>query len=120
MAANLAEHLRTIVTESEQTYLDSLAYTLGQRRSKLPWVNTQSAKSISELINKLEVSQLSPRRTQEKPRIAFAFTGQGAQWWAMGRELIEAYPIFKDTINAAQSHLSDLGCTWSIIGRSFL
>ncbi|KAK5948972.1 Type I Iterative PKS [Knufia fluminis] len=115
MAANLAEHLRTIVTESEQTYLDSLAYTLGQRRSKLPWVNTQSAKSISELINKLEVSQLSPRRTQEKPRIAFAFTGQGAQWWAMGRELIEAYPIFKDTINAAQSHLSDLGCTWSII-----
>ena len=116
MVSNLVQHLKTTAPDSQETYLDNLAYTLGQRRSKLSWVNAQSATSLPELIRKLEASQSNPSRTQEKPRVGFVFTGQGAQWWAMGRELIEAYPIFKATIAAAENHLKDLGCTWSVLG----
>lgn len=35
------------------------------------------------------------------------FTGQGAKWYAMGRELIEAYPVFKEAIQEADKHIFD-------------
>lgn len=114
-ATNLLEHLRSAPPESEQAFLDDLAYTLGQRRSKLTWVNVQSASSLKELTRKLDASKSSPRKAQEKPSVAFVFTGQGAQWWAMGRELIEAYPVFKSTIIEANAYLQELGCTWNLL-----
>lgn len=115
IATNLLEHLREVSPGSEQDYLNSLAYTLGQRRSKLPWTNVQSASTLKELTRKLDASKSSPRKTQEKPKVAFVFTGQGAQWWAMGRELIEAYPIFKSTITEANGYLQAMGCTWDLL-----
>jgi acyl transferase domain-containing protein len=42
------------------------------------------------------------------------FTGQGAQWYAMGRELIEPYPVFKATLFEAESYLNDFGTDWSL------
>ena len=31
-------------------------------------------------------------------RIVFVYSGQGPQWWAMGRELLEREPVFRDAI----------------------
>ena len=117
MAFNLIEHLKTKQFDSEEQYLDDLSYTIGQRRSKFSWVNAQPATSVADLIKKLEISKSSPKRTSDKPRIGFVFTGQGAQWWAMGRELIEAYPVFKNIILAADKHLKEIGSTWNLIGK---
>ena len=50
------------------------------------------------------------------PRIGFVFNGQGAQWHAMGRELIAAYPVFGSAILRADQMLKEYGATWSLHG----
>jgi acyl transferase domain-containing protein len=71
------------------------------------------------LIKSLEFGKFKPSRTNEAPKIGFVFTGQGAQWWAMGRELIEAYPVFKDCVIEAEGYLKEFGSKWSLIGKLF-
>ncbi|MCH7623412.1 MAG: type I polyketide synthase, partial [Nitrospinae bacterium] len=34
----------------------------------------------------------------ESPKIAFVFSGQGPQWWGMGRQLLQQEPVFRETI----------------------
>ncbi|MDQ3335672.1 MAG: SDR family NAD(P)-dependent oxidoreductase [Myxococcota bacterium] len=41
--------------------------------------------------------------------IAFVFTGQGPQWWRMGRELFAASPIFRATVERIDAALHALG-----------
>lgn len=48
------------------------------------------------------------RSTQTKPRIGFVFTGQGAQWFAMGRQLMEQSPFFRQTIERCDEVLQQL------------
>ncbi|EHK97214.1 putative Phthiocerol synthesis polyketide synthase type I PpsA [Glarea lozoyensis 74030] len=48
-------------------------------------------------------------------RLGFVFNGQGAQWYAMGRELILAYPTFGAQIREASEILSEYGAKWSLI-----
>lgn len=43
------------------------------------------------------------------------YTGQGAQWHAMGRELMQAYPVFSKTMEDADRCLRDLGAEFSLI-----
>lgn len=38
-------------------------------------------------------------RAQQPPKVAFLFTGQGAQYVDMGRELYRTEPLFRDTMN---------------------
>ncbi|KAJ2892889.1 hypothetical protein MKZ38_009267 [Zalerion maritima] len=51
---------------------------------------------------------------QTGPTLAFVFTGQGAQWYAMGRELY-AHPAFRESLEAAEQYLSmTLGSPWNL------
>ena len=101
-------------------YLANLAYTLSNKRSKLPWKLFATASSLDELIAQLEkdTSRLS-RSSFAAPKMAFIFTGQGAQWWAMGRELL-TYRIFQESLEAAGQYFQSLGCKWNLIGKSII
>jgi acyl transferase domain-containing protein/NADPH:quinone reductase-like Zn-dependent oxidoreductase/SAM-dependent methyltransferase/acyl carrier protein len=88
--------------------LPDLAYTLGARRNHHPYRLTLVAQSIGEVIqefNGYAADQQSskvrmafaPRRTQP-PRVAFVMSGQGPQWWGMGRELIRHERVFRQAI----------------------
>ncbi|KAH6672349.1 putative lovastatin nonaketide synthase [Halenospora varia] len=56
-------------------------------------------KNTEQVIEKLNGGAAPwTRSTKTKPRIGYVFTGQGAQWYAMGRELIEKSPMFRQTI----------------------
>ncbi|HYH79591.1 MAG TPA: beta-ketoacyl synthase N-terminal-like domain-containing protein, partial [Longimicrobium sp.] len=44
---------------------------------------------------RLWAGRVSPGRA---PRVAFVFSGQGPQWWAMGRELLETEPVFRAAV----------------------
>ncbi|OBT78885.1 Type I Iterative Polyketide synthase (PKS) [Pseudogymnoascus sp. 05NY08] len=116
LAKSFAEHLATIPTDTTDTaYLDNLAYTLHTRRTTLPWTVAVVASSIAELATKLEAPGLKPtRRAAETPKLGFVFTGQGAQWAGMGRELL-SYPVFKDVVTKADGILASLGAPWSLL-----
>lgn len=103
-------------------FLDDLAFTLSDKRSKLPWKSFLIADSASSLEHALASHQMkNPVRSfsSNHPLLAFVFTGQGAQWYAMGREL-SIYPEFRDSIRSAEKYLRLMGCEWLLTGKSKL
>lgn len=100
----------------ESSYLYDLAYTLTSKRSIFPWKSYIIANGSSELVQKLSGEKGFPAavRARTGPKIGFVFTGQGAQWHAMGRELM-VYPIFADSIQAAATYITSLGAKWNLV-----
>ncbi|KAH8900188.1 ketoacyl-synt-domain-containing protein [Thozetella sp. PMI_491] len=95
--------------------LNNLAYTLG-RRSLLKWrvaIPATTSFDVIESINSNKV--ISGRETGEEIRIGFVFTGQGAQWDGMGRELYGQYPAYTLALDRADRYLKSLGAQWSLV-----
>ncbi|OTB00237.1 hypothetical protein M426DRAFT_15697 [Hypoxylon sp. CI-4A] len=115
MAKNLSAFLRQSMLEERSLPLGGLAYTLAARRSRFPWTVAVQAWNIEELIQQLEQPLTTvPLLVTKRPHIGFVFNGQGAQWYAMGRELITAYPIFGAAIHEAGRILKEYGARWSL------
>ncbi|KAI9721418.1 MAG: Type I Iterative PKS [Chrysothrix sp. TS-e1954] len=95
--------------------MPNLAYTLGQRRSRLAWKVAIPASSSHQLIGALSSNDFTLSRSTDAPNVAFVFTGQGAQWHAMGRELIGEYPLFESTLVHADQCLKRFGAAFSLI-----
>ena len=102
--------------ETTKPSISDLAYTLANRRSMHPWVAAVRARNIEEFVERLRDPLLKPSGTTKRPRLAFVFNGQGAQWHAMGRELIHAYPVFGRSIQEADEVLREYGASWSLKG----
>ena len=108
-------HLRAMSPcETNDGYLADLAWTLSEKRSRLPWKSFAVANSITDLEHTLESAPPKGTRSNQTPKICFVFTGQGAQWCGMGRELLE-YPVFRDSLTTADAFLRGLGCSWSLL-----
>ncbi|KAI1734273.1 PKSN polyketide synthase for alternapyrone biosynthesis [Xylaria scruposa] len=104
--------------QSEQgndSSLDDLAYTLALRRSHLEHRTFTVASSITELSEKLSKGLPTPTRTQNHGNnLVMVFTGQGAQWPAMGRQLYD-HPVFRQSLEASNAWLEAFGCKWNAI-----
>ncbi|GKZ27179.1 type I Iterative Polyketide synthase (PKS) [Aspergillus brasiliensis] len=100
----------------QQGLLEKFAYTLAARRSILPWKSFVVASTPAELAEKLGETKRKPLRSSTQPKLAFVFTGQGAQWSGMGRELL-IYQVFRESLEDAGAYLVSLGCTWSLISE---
>ena len=88
----------------------------------MPWSSCVFASSIKELQLRLCEEGHRPlrRRSVENARLCLAFTGQGAQWPQMGKELYLEYKIYRDSIDAANDYLkSALDCPWSATKELF-
>jgi acyl transferase domain-containing protein len=103
----------------QNSLMANLAYTLGQRRSVLSWKVAVPTGNSKYLISTLAGSTVVPSRSSKEPKIGFVFTGQGAQWHAMGRELLEAYPIFATTMKRIDECLTHLGAEFSLTGEFY-
>lgn len=116
MNKNLASYLHS--TENPLPSPTDLAFTLAERKSRFPWTTAVCAKSLPELADKLADPDRKPSRWTKAPRLGFVFNGQGAQWHAMGRELIARYPVFRKSLLEADQILKDYGAEWSLHGMS--
>ncbi|KAF2229541.1 polyketide synthase [Viridothelium virens] len=99
-----------------------LAFTLAERRTCFPWTIAVSASGPEDLASTLGDSTVQPlQRLERPPRLVFVFNGQGARWFAMGRELSACYPVYKHTIEKCDRIIQSFGSDWSLVeelGRS--
>ncbi|KAF3058249.1 Lovastatin diketide synthase LovF [Daldinia childiae] len=100
----------------DKNLLCRLARTLAGRRSILPWKSFIIATSCKEASTELRKPLRSVRSNNTKTvlSLAFVFTGQGAQWYAMGRELL-ALPVFRESLEGAGRYFVQLGAPWSLM-----
>lgn len=120
LAQDVRDWVERRIMTAECNCLDDLAYTLGSHRTRFAWRLAVTAASREELLDVLAPPQLEPLRSLNDPRIGYVFTGQGAQWYAMGVELIDRYEVFRSTLLSADTFFKSLGASWSLIGESIL
>ncbi|KAJ8067959.1 hypothetical protein OCU04_003540 [Sclerotinia nivalis] len=98
--------------------LDDLAYTLSNHRSMMSWRYSFVASSSQELLTSLQSVSGSPKslvKSSSSHRIVFVFTGQGAQWIGMARELLLVDSAFAKSIADSSMILQALGAPWNLV-----
>ncbi|KAI4141216.1 MAG: hypothetical protein L6R39_005464, partial [Caloplaca ligustica] len=120
---------KSYIEQNLSVCLNDMAWTLQNRRSEFPVKAHFSGPSREELLSQMEgalvkanksppgaVGHRSPGRPS-KARIFGVFTGQGAQWANMGRDLILASSMARDTIIHLEDCLKGLpdGPSWSLM-----
>ncbi len=121
----LASNYLQLLRESEdksQGYLYTLAYNAALRRNHFDHRLALIAEDPTELLNQLQLYTehkeghfIAGRQDPSfRPKIAFVYSGQGPQWWAMGRELFRQDALFKDTITRISTLLEPY-TNWSLI-----
>ncbi|XDG05071.1 hypothetical protein ABKA04_004686 [Annulohypoxylon sp. FPYF3050] len=119
MCSGLARYLvlnhRT--STDANTVLARLSYSLAVQTIH-PHRLTLVASTIDGLVGKLTMAAQSviPRRDKRDGfRLAFVFSGQGAQYPEMGCELLKYHPSFSHSIERARQHLFRLGSRWDLL-----
>ncbi|KAJ3526674.1 hypothetical protein NM208_g11075 [Fusarium decemcellulare] len=115
-SANSADSLRRMAASYEEFIgthpesLGDLAYTLANRRQHL-------SHRAFVVASKDRAGLVSPvTRIGQTPEVVMVFTGQGAQWPQMAKELLQSNDIFRDTIRSLDTHLRSVtnGPDWSL------
>lgn len=75
----LATKLQNFEDQEDEALLSQFSRTLALRRSILPWRSFAIASSVKELCEAMKHPSETPKRTSKPPKVAFVFTGQGAQ-----------------------------------------
>ncbi|KAH6632037.1 hypothetical protein F5144DRAFT_620943 [Chaetomium tenue] len=96
--------------------LSRLSYTLS-KHTMLPHRIALVSSDMGDLVSQLLMASsgpVPPREKKNSSRIAFVFSGQGAQYAEMGRQLLQSRPVFFRALERARAHLSRLGCKWDL------
>ncbi|KAH8880112.1 hypothetical protein GQ53DRAFT_891722 [Thozetella sp. PMI_491] len=111
-----SQHLSSLCDVNEEEVLADLAYTLASKRTMFSWKGFAVAASLDELVRRLPdvVKTVRNSRRSTPPKIGFVFTGQGAQWHGMGRDLL-IYPAFRDSLEESGVYLRRLGSPWDLL-----
>ena len=108
--------LGSIDLREQHQLLRHLAYTLNQRRTSYPWRTALLIDHADHLTGLLDEAVPRVQRIPEESRVCFVFTGQGAQWPAMGLTL-RSYLVFNESLVRADAYLTSLGSSWSAIAE---
>jgi len=103
----LEDHSRL---NGKSPHLQDLTYMLGARRNHHSHRLTVTAHSVAEMAQEFRdfsTGQGGPKvrgaftpRREQAARVGFVMSGQGPQWWGMGRELMRHEPVFRRMIEA--------------------
>ncbi|MEZ6151634.1 MAG: SDR family NAD(P)-dependent oxidoreductase [Pirellulaceae bacterium] len=104
------------------TQLAEVAGYLAHRRSHHDCRATATATNVSDMIAELRVlaasttAELSTQisSAHRAAGVAFICSGQGPQWWAMGRGLLKYSPAFRSVIKRCDTEFSKVA-SWSLL-----
>jgi phthiocerol/phenolphthiocerol synthesis type-I polyketide synthase E len=106
--ANLANHLKNY----PDLNLADVAYTLQKGRQEFNHRRVAVCQGLDDAVHTLET--LEPERVQTSSQdpvnreVVFMFSGQGAQYVNMGRELYQTEPVFREQIDLCSELLKPL------------
>ncbi|KAI6402911.1 Type I Iterative PKS [Pyricularia oryzae] len=114
LVAKYAEYLET----NPDVDLERLAWTTQKRRTRLPYGIPFIGSSRAALVRQMrtaekafrdggQMGKLGPPSPSGRRELLGVFTGQGAQWATMGAKLLDASPVFAQTIALLEDVLSD-------------
>ena len=93
-------------TTLQHESIRDLAYTTAVRRSAFAHRVVVTGCDTAQWADRLDAwnlmgddDALPALKSGERRKIAFAFSGQGPQWFAMGRELLATEPVFREVID---------------------
>lgn len=109
-SANKPDSLKRMTAQYQQFLeqpdisIPDVAYTLAMRREHLPF------RSFSVASRSKPGTPALPRsgKPDQNPYLVMMFTGQGAQWPQMGRQLMRSNPSFQHAIRGLDKHLQDI------------
>ncbi|KAI3012330.1 hypothetical protein CBS147346_707 [Aspergillus niger] len=111
------EKLVEYLDKHEGCHVADLALSLSTSRSMHAQRSYAIGKNVTSIRDSLRKVPAWTKASKQSPRLGFVFTGQGAQWYAMGRQLMQESPIFLQTLQRTDQVLKALpdGPKWSVV-----
>ncbi len=104
--AALAGRYAQWLEETPEAEVGDVCYTANAGRAHFAYRAAVTGRNGSQLRQRLEsITPTGRRRAGEAPKVAFLFSGQGAQYLGMGRELYEGSPVFAGWIDRCEEVL---------------
>jgi acyl transferase domain-containing protein/acyl carrier protein len=112
LRADNDERLIDICTSAalRRTHYDQRLAILGQSRAEM--ASHLEAFLLGEASPAIVTGRRDPALRRQ---VAFVCSGQGPQWWAMGRELLAGAPPFRAKIEECDALLTQAGAQWSLL-----
>jgi acyl transferase domain-containing protein/acyl carrier protein len=124
LAARVDDFRKLLDEVPDPTKLYDVCYAASRRShydQRLAVVG-RTPEEMSERLARFVASQPGPgvvsgqREVGQRAKVAFVFSGQGPQWWGMGRELLEREPVFRAAVERCDEALRGAS-TWSLLAE---
>ncbi|MGE0127974.1 MAG: type I polyketide synthase [Blastocatellales bacterium] len=114
---------RLLDGEEIEASVQDLCYSASLRRSHHDYRLALAGRSHEEFVESLTAFLEGETRpglssghlvSGHCPKLVFVFSGMGPQWWAMGRQLLQQEPVFRDAIERCDE-LIKRHASWSLL-----
>ncbi len=110
--------------KNNKSSLEDICYSSAVRRTHhnnrltvVGGTKKEMADHLQKYLDGETLNEISEGKGNEsRDKIAFVFSGQGPQWWAMGRQLLENESLFRETMHKLDALLGK-HADWSLIGE---